>query len=386
MRSDTKVSDDPPPDLPDMVLGSILLGSAELLYKPRQVAPTDDLDAMVALVAEFLPIYEIDSPTDPFMLFLRFYTYLTVIIPRLPANLQTFDVAAEFEKAFGFPLRQYYLFILCVIMHALSDRENKLDSAPLGGSFGKDSFQRTNLKDDEIEKLFNFVSCSPGDLPDAKKTLGYADFEFLRDHPYFQYRHQLYCLDYEFAVSKLESGALWRVRSALPENRRGAYFSFWGEVFEEYVTWVFEDVADKRHNIFHRAPKLRDGSGKPICDAVVICDGIAVLIEAKLATVAANVRYSGNNIEFKKYFESKLVTGTNRKVGVGQLLRAVESIATLPQSSLPECLQGIRKFIPVIITRDDIGSSWMTNSYLNARFRQGMSDGNGGGVSRSHPS
>jgi hypothetical protein len=33
-------------------------------------------------------------------------------------------------------------------------------------------------------------------------------------------------------------------------------------------------------------------------------------------------------------------------------------------------LHGIRKIIPVIITKDDIGSSWMTNGYLNARFQE----------------
>ena len=42
----------------------------------------------------------------------------------------------------------------------------------------------------------------------------------------------------------------------------------------------------------------------------------------------------------------------------------------MPKENLPEWLQGVRKIIPVVITKDDIGSSWMTNAYLNVRFQE----------------
>ena len=89
----------------------LLLGAGELLYKKHVANLPDELDVMANLVADFLPIFEIDSITDPFLLFLRFYIYLTVIIPRLPAHLRVFDVAAEFEKVFGFPLKLYSQFV-----------------------------------------------------------------------------------------------------------------------------------------------------------------------------------------------------------------------------------------------------------------------------------
>jgi len=59
-----------------------------------------------------------------------------------------------------------------------------------------------------IEKMFDNVSCSLDDLTDQKVPLGYADFEFLRDRPYFKFEKQLYCLDYEFAVTKVEKIAV----------------------------------------------------------------------------------------------------------------------------------------------------------------------------------
>jgi hypothetical protein len=56
-----------------------------------------------------------------------------------------------------------------------------------------------------IGKMFDNVSFSLETLTDQKAPSGYGDFEFLRDRPYFRFDEQLYCLDYEFAVTKLES-------------------------------------------------------------------------------------------------------------------------------------------------------------------------------------
>ena len=74
--------------IPDWAMGALLLGAGELLYKKHVANLPDKLDVLANLVADFLPIFEIDSITDPFLLFLRFYIYLNVIIPRLPAHLK----------------------------------------------------------------------------------------------------------------------------------------------------------------------------------------------------------------------------------------------------------------------------------------------------------
>ena len=115
----------PPEDgsqVPDIALVALLLGAGELRYKKHESNLPDDLDVMANLVADSLPTFEIGSITDPYMLFLRFYIYLTVIIPRLPKHLQKFDVYAEFEKVFGFPLKLYYQFVNAFSIHAMNER------------------------------------------------------------------------------------------------------------------------------------------------------------------------------------------------------------------------------------------------------------------------
>jgi hypothetical protein len=110
--------------VPNVAIGELLLRAGELLYE-HHVKPADEIDRLANLISQFLPIYEIDSPTEAFIQFLRFYIMLTVNIPRLPPESKTFDVKAEFEKQFGLSLETYCDFIFFFSMHAMIVRDHK---------------------------------------------------------------------------------------------------------------------------------------------------------------------------------------------------------------------------------------------------------------------
>ena len=359
--------------VPDMVLGGILLAAGELLYKPHINNLPDDLDVMANLVADFLPLYEIDSITDPFMPLLRFYIYLTEIIPNLPPNISNqFNLEEEFQKVFGFQLKLYYQFVYTFTIHAMNERNDEPAGVPpADGGLPLTWFKKTVLTTEQVEAMFKTVCCRLEDLPDTKKAIGYADFEFLKNHPYFLTNDQIYAIDYEYASAKLESGILWRVAMSMNEKRRLTYFGYWGEVFERYVHWLFGTYIDKKHNAYYPSPVYIGGKdNKPICDGIMMCGSTAVLMEIKLGTVAVKTKYSGEHALFTKFIEDKLVEGTDRPIGVSQLYRAIEQITTGPAEAFPLWLRCVKKIIPLIITKDDIGSSWMINAYLNARFQQ----------------
>jgi integrase len=100
---------------------------------------------------------------------------------------------------------------------------------------------------------------------------------------YLRIEDKLYAIDYEHAVAKLESEALWRVAGTMEKNRRLQYFSFWGDVFEGYVNWLLDNYASKALNRCFPEPHYLSGKDtRPICDSIVICGSTAVLIEAKL--------------------------------------------------------------------------------------------------------
>ena len=196
-----------------------MLKSGELLYK-KHVILQDELDVYANLAAEFSPTYEITSPTDPMFSFLRFYIWLTKIIPRISGNLLKFDHEAEFQSLFPFPIITYAEFIATFAMHAVLERQTQTYDKPIDATLRKRWFKNTNVPETTIERMFETVSFSLDNMPKPKDTLGYGDFEFLKDRPYFLFNGEMYMLDYEFALGKLESAVIWRVLRNLPDTKR----------------------------------------------------------------------------------------------------------------------------------------------------------------------
>jgi hypothetical protein len=357
------------PEIENEDLGELLLRAGELLYAPQE-RPTDKLDRMADDLARFLPIYEIDTPTDPFITLMRFYIFLTVNIPNLSILHRRFDVEAEFKKIFRIPLKTYCNFIFAFLMHARLERDRHEPYALIDAGIRTSWFKNTKLSTELIEGIFATVCFTLDVLPDKKKPLGYADFEYLKDSPYFRHDDVLYCLDYDFALGKLESGALWRVLRGLPEEDQDPYLSFWGYVFEDYVAWILRTYASKKFNAVYSSPRYEDDPQKEICDTIVICGSTAILIEAKLGTCATATRYSGDYKKMCRYLEDKLVVGGKKAAAVKQLLNTISKLTTSTPSVLPPWLRNIRKFIPLVITRDEIGSCWAINGYLNERFEK----------------
>ena len=302
--------EDPVPEIPENgpqnnQFGELMLKSGELLYKAHVVVE-DELDGYANLAAEFLPSYEFTSPTDPIFSFLRFYIWLTIIIPRIPTHLLKFALEAEFQKLFPFPIITYTEFIATFAMHAIRERQNQTYDKPIDATLRKSWFANTIIPKETIEQMFETVSFSLDDMPKPKDTLGYGDFEFLKDRPYFLFKGEMFMLDYEFALGKLESAVIWRVLRNLSSNKKEPWLSYWGLVFEEYVTWMFETYAAPALNKLCPNPTYVNSTDQ-ICDQIVVCGNTAVLIEAKLATCTAADRHSGDYQKIKAYLEDKLV-------------------------------------------------------------------------------
>jgi hypothetical protein len=361
----------PVPEIPEngpqnSEFGEFMLKSGELLYK-KHVKVEDELDGYANIAAEFLPTYEIASATDPLFGFLRFYIWLTKIIPRISPNLLKFDLETEFQKLFPFPVITYAEFVAAFALHATQERQTLTYTKPIDATLRKGWFKKTSVTEETIEQMFETVSFSLDKMPNVKDTLGYGDFEFLKDRPYFLFKGDMYMLDYEFALGKLESAVIWRVLRNLPTNKKEPWLSYWGLVFEEYVTWMLETyAASSLHKVFPSPTYLN--TSDQICDQIIICGDTAVLIEAKLATCTASDRYSGDYERVKGYLEDRLV----KTKGVNQLLAAVKRIGA-KGAEVPDYLKGINKIVPVIITRDDFGGCWGVNAYLNKRFKDQLS-------------
>jgi hypothetical protein len=222
-----------------------------MLYKPYVKQP-HEMDELANKAALFLPFCEIDSQHDPAAFFLRAYIYLTVIIPTLPANFQTFNIPEMFEAQYNFSLTEYCEFIFMFFIQAMMVRGKKsLDVAINSGLF-----KNTTLPHASIERMFHSVSFTLDQLAAVKPEIGFADFDYLRAQPYFRLRDQLFCLDYEFAVNKIESTVIWGLLRELKTNgEKDAFLGYWGHVFEHYVGWLFQTCAIPAFNTVHLSRK-----------------------------------------------------------------------------------------------------------------------------------
>lgn len=333
------VPEDPNLGPQNQQFGELMLKAGELLYK-KHVVVHDEFDGLANIAAEFLPTYENDCPTDPIFNLLRFYIWLTRIIPRVPAHLRKFDPEVEFKKVFPFPILTYAEFLAAFALHAFKERVDQNYDAPIDATLRKSWFKNTNLPKETLEQMFETVSFCLDKLPEPKDTLGYADFEFLKDRPYFLFKEDMYMLDYEFALGKLESAAVWRVLRTLPKNKKEPWLSYWGHVFEEYVFWMFETYANPELHELYPSPTYVKSTDQ-ISDLIVVHEQTAVLIEAKLATCASSIRYSGDYAQVRTYMEDKLVTGA----GVCQLVNAVKTIGD-KADKLPTYLKHVKKSFP----------------------------------------
>jgi hypothetical protein len=367
----TRLSPMPDESLPAIEnheLGELMLRAAELLMAVHP-KPTDPMDALANLAVQWVPFYELDSPTDPFTQLMRIYIILTVNIPRLAAKGPlAFDVAAEFEKVFGFPLTLYIDFMFLMMMHATIQRDELQLKNEMVNPLGPLWLKTTNLTQETIQQVMSTVSFDLAKMRLAGKPHGYADFTFLRANPYFFNDSNYYCLDCDFGFNKLESGVLYGVLDNLPKELKEPYLSFWGPIFEDYLAWLFETYASTKHNTYYPSPVYTNGN--QICDAIVICGTTAVLIEAKIATCDIKTKYSGDYKLMKSYLETKLVGTTEKRKGVTQLLVAVENIVKGPTDALPPYLAKVNKLIPLIVTKDEVGSSYIINTYLDKRFEE----------------
>jgi hypothetical protein len=348
-------------------IGQLLLRASELMYFKHQ-DQKDHFDQLANRISQFLPIYEIDSPTDTLLLLLRFYIFITINIPRLVPERRLFDVDAMFFERFGIELRTFAHLLKGFEHHALMMRwDTQLWRGSADCGMRKANFEKSTVSDDLLNRMFNEVSFSWETLRQATEAIGYADFDYLKDQPYFRWNDALYCLDYEFAMGKLESAAIWRIVRTLKGKKGGEYLGYWGYVFEDYVAWLFETYSVPKFNTVISSPRYADDASQEICDTVLICGSTAVLIESKLATCKSKIRYSGDFKLMKEFLEERLVTGA----GVSQLRNAIE-LLTGSSKSIPCWTKRIRKIMPVIVTRDDIGSCWYVNAYLNDRFEEDL--------------
>jgi hypothetical protein len=179
-----------------------------------------------------------------------------------------------------------------------------------------------------------------------------------------------YLIDVLCLAEKSESGIFWRINQALPQESRMQFHRDWGAAFERYINWLIEASSNESVNRVFPNPKFF-GTGKEVCDALVVCGDSMLFIESKGATFSARSKYGTDPSMLREEIEEKFIQTKDAKKGIGQLALRIQEVFAKNE---PHAIEGvdtskIRKVFPVLITRDDIGSALLLNAYLASRFK-----------------
>ena len=154
-----------------------------MMFKPQEKL-ADPLESSAAEVAQWLPIYEIDSSTDPFYPLMRFYIFLTINIGRLKESDRTFDVEPNSRRSIR-SLVTFCEFMFTLVTHAVTKRDSHSGYQLIDPSLGVSWFKNTKVDPNLVLEVFNSVGFTLESPVAGTKRIGYADFEPLKRTPYF---------------------------------------------------------------------------------------------------------------------------------------------------------------------------------------------------------
>jgi hypothetical protein len=353
-------------------LGKIFLMAGDHLptLQPKP-EPLDDKFAFFA--SQFLPLQEASGFHRFDHKVARSYRTLSNSAPRLSSEGPYWDVPGIFEEVTNVPLLtfQSLLFGSLVKFHTFDPQAFQADPRSYG--LNNAWFRSTKISADLIDRFLALVSATPSEFQSAfqKTNQGPSDFTPFRDRPLFRDDGYLFLIDFAFLAEKFETAPFWTVHNSLQNKaNKDGFHAFWGRVFERYGCDLLREATAHSKNLLYESPTFKDQSKGQVCDAIIVCGSAAAFVELKGATFSSLAKYGGDYLQLKSELDKKLVQDTDGSAkAVLQLKRAID----LTCSESPEPINGIdldhvRYVFPVVVTRDDIGSTFGVNAFLQVRF------------------
>lgn len=356
-------------------LGILMLMASELLADPASRAPTRSQE-LARRIASVLPDMETNGPLSYHRKMARSVAMCTRFADQLRGATNFFDVDTLFRDATGISLEMFYALTFGSVSRFLKLEQIKASKNISDYALHPNFFRKCrSVTPTELERFFSYVSADATSYADQirKKNPKRSDFTVLRNKPLFADGGQYWPLDISLLADKLESGVFWSAHDQIDEKKkRDKFHQFWGDVFERYAAWVIGASVDGKINRFVPNPRYRGREQDQVCDGIVVSGATAIFIESKGSTLSAKGKYGGDaNVLDAELSQKFLGTQSSRK-GVHQLVDALQSLfAKNPPDEISGLdLRSIDTVIPLVLTRDDIGSAFNFSAYLNFHFQE----------------
>ena len=243
----------------------------------------------------------------------RTHEMLVNIAPSLAGNPDYLDLATLFRQATGLTLTTYLSMGLFLLASPKNVTIDNVGTVPvfLDGRMFKNSPARG-----AAWKLLRHISTTPKGFRKAsrlnRQRFGRSPLNFLEAerHPLVRLsRNRFCCLSLRFLEQKFSTSIHFTFLDSLNNSLRPKYFAFIGRVFERYV----QQVCLRAFPGDRFVPGFTYGSPqKEAADGWIIYPQAAVVLEAKAARFAVDVRLSGAFGSFEDKFRDLIIKGARQ--------------------------------------------------------------------------
>jgi hypothetical protein len=353
--------------------GTLMLMASELLASlpVKRNSPSEELARRISSI---LPDMETNGPSSYNRKMARSLAMCTRFADQLHGTKNHFDIRKLFREATQLDLDIFYALVFGCFSRFLNLKEIKASLNLADYAVGPHYFRKcAAIASEDLDRFFAYMSSDAANFTAEvrAKNPHRNEFTILRNKPLFNDGGLYRPLDLSMLADKMESGVFWSVNGQVDAKIRDQFHVFWGEVFERYVSWLMGSSVDGEVNKFLPNPRYLK-KGLEVCDGIVVSGTSAILIECKGSTLTAKGKYGGDASTLDAELQKKFVGTAATPKGVRQLVDAIQKLfgreAHDQVSGID--LGKIENVIPVLLTRDDIGSAFNISAYLNFHFQE----------------
>ena len=347
-------------------LGGALLRANDLLAHPFPKAKTFRERCLVAVGHSF-SVQEANAFHSWEYKALRSYWMLHRTLPELAHRQPFYDIPRLFLEETGLDLLTFQILNFMTMTGFLKEVSKTRATSPV--ELPETWLSTTDFSELDKATYLSYVSATTSDLRErTAKHHEPNDYTAFRETPLLRLDGRLVLIDFGFLCEKFESGPFWAGRRQVPEEQANVYFSFWGDLFERYVCDVLRLSSDPKANQAITDPRF--DAGGQFTDCAVRSGRSLVMIEAKSSTLSTRVKYGADLGTLDRTIRRNFVEDGNTPKALKQLINGISKafVQGIPVAGIRP--QEIDTIFPVLITRDEVGSTMGIAPLLNNIFQE----------------
>ncbi len=357
-------------------VGTITLHANDHVASPEEM--WEDGPDLIAVLAEFAPIWELTNPRDIFQLFVRTFLIVTEDLARhenmTKILTESFGAGPQDLHVDGLRMEEHLALVFGIYTN-VRDAVLKQKTCIID----MEQFYNVTTLPHEGIRVFLDRRSGDADAFHAELNLGITgadtftqfitnggkamDAIVIKQRPMFRHSDGHYSiLDARFLIELASTTLYWTIFDQLDKKGRDLFSIFWGECFERFVLRELEFFYPVTAQLLHTHVAIADGEIDALLDYV----DFVITIEVKSGLLAKDPRLMRDPDVLRAEIEKKFVTPK----GVRQLAKAAQAVVAGEAHTLrSDC-----RVYPILVVDEPVLQCFAANRYLDERFKAGYPD------------